>query len=80
MKTVRLTKMAQSNPGVFDVGFTIVGALWEPAQVGEVIILSPVSSCSDGHVYTYFHTSRVTAIDGDLVTTRNSVWKMEDAS
>ena len=73
-KVIKITKLESvrykdGHPNGIEEGFTHVGTL-RNVEIGEMLVMDDWRG--------YFHTSVVNKIEGDLVYTKNSVYKVEE--
>jgi len=62
-----------NHPNLINEGHKIHGQLVETPTIGHNVVLIKVSGDSQG----WFRTSTIKNIDGDLIKTRNSTYKIE---
>lgn len=76
-KTVKITKLESvrykdGHPNGIEEGFTHIGTL-RNVEIGGVLEMTGPRG-----IWDYFYTSRIDKIEGDLVYTKNSVYKVEE--
>lgn len=72
---IKLTKIEGKNTSSIDVGYWVDG--WGRApEVGHPVRLNPINSTSENERFDWFSTTTVLSIDGDVITTKNSKWRV----
>lgn len=75
---VRLEKVTSTNtaPDALPESYFLVGYLMGPIRVGQIIDVWRVMR-NGVEIQGHFTSSPVVKIEGDLVHTRNSIWRVE---
>lgn len=79
-RMVRLTRIRNltNDPttSLYSVGFWVEGLQRRPLTLGDPLELTSVRCTRSGDEFDWFKTSPALQVDGDTVTTQNSVWQI----